>query len=195
MALRRSPTLQTLGAFGVVFALQVVGSALGHGFGPRTFTLALPLAEHPWTILLSVYAHAGVAHLLANALVLVLVGFVVERRTTAVRFHAFFAGTGSTAGVAHLFVTAALGPSAPVIGASGAVFALLGYAATGNRAVAPVLAWVDLGHRVMLVVFAIVAVVVVLATAAPGVALVAHFVGLLLGLVAGRLRLLRSAPS
>lgn len=195
MVLRRSPTLQTLAAFGVVFALQVVGSVAGYGFGPRSFALALPLAEHPWTIVLSVYAHAGVAHLLANSLVLVFVGFLVERRTTALRFHAFFVGTGSSAGVAHLFVTAATGPPAAVIGASGAVFALLGYAATGNRAVAPVLAWVDLGHRVTLVVFALVAVVVVLATAAPDVALVAHFVGLLLGLVAGRLRLLRSGPS
>lgn len=195
MLLRRSPTLQTLAAFGVVFALQVVGSVAGYGFGPRSFALALPLVEHPWTIVLSVYAHAGMAHLLANSLVLVFVGFLVERRTTAVRFHAFFAGTGSTAGVAHLFVTTALGPPPAVIGASGAVFALLGYATTGNRAVAPVLAWVDLGHRVTLVVFALVAVVVVLATAAPGVALVAHFVGLLLGLVAGRLRLLRSAPA
>lgn len=191
MVLRDSPTIQTLAAFAVVFALQSVGSVVGYGFGPETFVLRPPLVEDPWTVVLSVYAHSSVAHLLANSLVLVLVGLPVERRTTTRRFHAFFAGTGVIAGVAHMFLTAAVGSPTGVIGASGAVFALLGYAVTGNRAVAPVLAWMDLDIRVTLVVFAILAVVVVIATAAPGVALVAHFVGLLLGLVAGRLRLLR----
>lgn len=189
--LRRSPTVQTLAAFAVVFVLQVAGVAVG--LGPRAFALALPLAAHPWTIVLSVYAHAGVGHLFANALALVVVGLLVERRTTRARFHAFFAVTGALAGVAHLYVTALLGTPTAVIGASGAVFALLGYATTGNRAVAPLLARVDLGPRATLVAFVVVAVVVVLATAAPKVALVAHFTGLLLGLVAGRLRLLRGA--
>lgn len=115
----------------------------------------------------------------------------MERRTTSARFHAFFLATGALAGVAHLYVTAALGTPTAVIGASGAVFALLGYAATGNRAVAPVLAWIDLGSRATLVAFVVLAVVVVVVTAGPKVALVAHFVGLLLGLVAGRLHLLR----
>lgn len=189
--LRRSPTVQTLVVFAVVFAIQVAGGAVG--VGPGAFVLALPLDERPWTVVVSVYAHGGLGHLFANALALVVVGLLVERRTTRPRFHAFFVGTGALAGVAQLYVTAALGNPTAVIGASGAVFALLGYAAAGNRAVAPVLAWIDLGRTATLVAFVVVAVAVVLATAAPGVALVAHFVGLLLGLVAGRLRLLRDA--
>jgi len=188
--LRRSPTVQTLAAFAVVFALQVAGGAVG--LGPRAFALALPLAAHPWTVVLSVYAHAGVGHLFGNALALVVVGLLVERRTTHARFHAFFLATGALAGVTHLYVTAVLGTPTAVIGASGAVFALLGYAATGNRAVAPVLATLDLGLRATLVALVIVAVVVVFVTAGPKVALVAHFVGLLLGLAAGRLHLLRA---
>lgn len=191
MPLRRSPTFQTLAAFVVVFALDTVGRAVGVGISPQWLALALPLVEKPWTVLTYVYAHAGLAHLIANSVALVVVGLLVERRTTPERFHAFFAGTGMVAGVAHLFVTAAAGSSTGVIGASGAVFALIGYALTGNRAVAPVLAWVDLDPRVTLVAFAVAAGVVALLSAAPGVALVAHFVGLLLGLVAGRLRLLR----
>lgn len=189
--LRRSPTVQTLVVFAVVFAIQVAGGAVG--VGPGAFVLALPLDERPWTVVVSVYAHGGLGHLFANALALVVVGLLVERRTTRPRFHAFFVATGALAGVAQLYATAAVGNPTAVIGASGAVFALLGYAAAGNRAVAPVLAWIDLGRTATLVAFVVVAVAVVLATAAPGVALVAHFVGLLLGLVAGRLRLLRDA--
>lgn len=193
MGIRRSPTLQTLAAFLGVFALQGASAVVGFGVGPRSFALAPPLTEHPWTVVLAVYAHAGMAHLVANSLVLLVVGFVVERRTTRLRYHVFFAGTGAAAGVAHLVATAALGAPTGVIGASGAVFALLGYAVTGNRAVRPVLAWVDLDPMVSAVAFAVVAVVVVLATAGPDVALVAHFVGLVLGLLAGRMGLLRSA--
>lgn len=200
MVLRRSPTVQTLLAFVLIYVLQGIERAFefGSGWTPQgpasgagSFALGLPLASRPWTILLSVYAHAGVGHLLANAIALVVVGFLVEHRTTRLRFHAFFAGTGAIAGVAHLYVTASLGSPTGVLGASGAVFALLGYAVTGNRAVAPVLAWIDPGRTVTLAAFAVVAVVVVLATASPGIALVAHFVGLLAGLVAGRVHLLR----
>jgi len=41
-------------------------------------------------------------------------------------------------------------------------------------------------------VFAVIAAVLTLATGAPGVALVAHFTGFLLGLIAGRAHLLRT---
>lgn len=204
MVLRRSPTVQTLLAFVVIYVLQGIERAFefgsgwtsqGPASGAGSFALGLPLASRPWTILLSVYAHASVGHLLANAIALVVVGFLVEHRTTRLRFHAFFAGTGAIAGVAHLYVTAALGSPTAVLGASGAVFALLGYAVTGNRAVAPVLAWIDPDRTVTLAAFAVVAVVVVLATASPGIALVVHFVGLLAGLVAGRVHLLRPRVS
>lgn len=191
--LRRSPTVQTLAAFVLVFAVEVVGRAVG--VDPRAFALALPLAEHPWTLVVATYAHAGLGHLVANALALLVAGLLVERGTTQLRFHAYFVTTGALAGVAQLYVSAALGRPTAVLGASGAVFALLGYAVVGNRAVTPLLARVDLGRTATLVAFVLVAAAVVLATAGPGVALVAHFAGLLAGLGAGRLRLLRARPA
>lgn len=181
------PTLTTLLLFAAVFAVQAVGDTFGAG--PKVFALATPLADRPWTVVLSVYAHASPTHLAANAVALAILGPFVGYVTTSVRFHAFFVGSGAAAGVAQILATLPNG-SKPVLGASGAIFALLGYLLVGNRASERALSWVPLGWLAWLVLFVGVAAGVTLATAAPGVALVAHFTGFLLGAVAGHARLL-----
>jgi membrane associated rhomboid family serine protease len=184
------PTLQTLLVMAVVFALQATGSLVG--LGTVAFALSLPLDVRPWTLVSATYSHAGVGHLLANAVALVLVGPLVGRRTTPLRFHAFFLTVGALAGVAELLAAAAVGAGVAVVGASGAVFGLVGYALAGNRLARPLFDRLGLGRTATLVVFAGLAVVLTLTTAAPGLALVAHFSGLLLGLLAGRVGLLRT---
>lgn len=186
------PTLTTLSLFGVVFVAQTVGGAIG--IGSWAFALALPLERHPWTLVVSVYAHGDLTHLAVNALALAVVGPLVARVTTPARFHAFFLTTGVLAGVTQVVVTAAFGAMA-VLGASGAIFALFGYLLVGNRASERVLSWLPVGRRGRLAVFLLLAVGVTLATAAPGVAVVAHFVGFLLGALCGRLRVLHVGHS
>lgn len=186
----RSPTLETLVVFVAVFAVQQAVALVSQALAAGLFVLAPPISVRPWTLLSSVYAHSGVGHLVSNAVVLVLVGFAVERVTTRWRFHAFFAGVGMLAGVAQVAVTGILGPGTPVLGASGAVFGLAGYLLAGNAVTDAVLSWLPLGGRAKVVVLLAVAVAATLATAAPGVALVAHFTGFVLGAVAGRAKLL-----
>ena len=181
------PALTTLALCVGTFAAQTVGTAVG--LGPGAFALSLPLSDQPWTLATSVYAHGSLGHLLANGLALLVVGPLVAYVTTAVRFHAFFLATGSIAGAVQVVVAAPFGGSA-VLGASGAIFALLGYLLVGNRASERVLAWLPLGRRGRLAAFAALAALLTAATAAPGVALVAHFVGVCLGAGAGRFRLL-----
>lgn len=181
------PTLTTLAVFAIVFALQRLGEAVG--LGSAMFVLALPLLDRPWTLVVSVYAHANLAHLAANALALAIVGPLVAYVTTAVRFHAFFVISGVLAGITQVVVTAPFGATA-VLGASGAIFALFGYLLVGNRTSEHALSWLPVGRRGRLLLFAGLAVLVTLATAAPGVALVAHFSGFLIGALAGRGRLL-----
>ena len=190
MSLVDRPTVQTVLACLAVFALQSVLGVLG--VGVSAFALALPLSVRPWTLVLATYAHAGLAHLLANTLALLVVGLVVERGTTAPRFHAFFVVAGALAGVAELLVAALFGRSAAVVGASGAVFALLGYALAGNRAVGAVGKRLRLDRTLTLGLYVALAALLTLVTAGPGLALVAHFTGLLVGLLAGRRRLLRT---
>ena len=195
MVSARSPTLTTLVLFVVVYLLQtVVGLLAVVGLGgawATLFVLAPPLTDNPWTIITSVYAHAGVGHLLANAIALLLPGLVLERSTTPLRYHAFFLTAGVVAGVTEITLGSFLGTPSGVLGASGAVFAVIGYLLTSNRLTEAVVSGVSLSPRLQLVVFAGLAVLVTVATGSPGVALLAHFTGLLVGLLAGRAHLLR----
>ncbi|AUX08425.1 rhomboid family protein/intramembrane serine protease [Halalkaliarchaeum desulfuricum] len=186
-SLRRSPTLETLAAFVIVYILQRL-TALA-GLAAVLFVLSAPVSIAPWTVVTSVYAHANLAHLFGNALALVIVGPLVARRTTRLRFHLFFVSTGAIAGIAEVWFGGLVGARA-VLGASGAVFALMGYLLAGNRVSAALFDRIEVSPRMQLVLFVGLAVVVTIATWGPGIALVAHFTGLVLGLIAGRLGLL-----
>ena len=184
----------TLALILAVFACQQVAGLVGlRGL----FALSNPLFSRPWTIVTSVYAHAGVSHLVANALALALGGLLVERLTTSARFHAFFVGVGSLAGVTQVAVVGLVGPLVPgmpaavsVLGASGAILGLYGYLLGANRLTEWVVGGVELAPRVQLAIGVVLAAVITLLTANPGAALIAHFTGLLLGFLAGRAHLL-----
>lgn len=192
-----SPTVETLVLIAVVFTLQqfatLVGEVVGiGGFGIAFFALSPPLSVYPWTLVTSVYAHSTLVHLLSNAVALLVVGLVVEAVTTRVRFHAFFIATGVLAGVLQVIVSGLSGAPTGVLGASGAILALVGYALAANPVSDTVLDRLRLRRRAQFGLFAALAVVVTLATSTAGAALIAHFVGLLVGLLAGRLRLLHA---
>jgi membrane associated rhomboid family serine protease len=180
-------TLETLG---ITLLVGVVQAVLGVVDLAGVFALSTPLSAAPWTLVTSVYAHGSVSHLAANAVGLLLVGPLVERRTTRARFHAFVIVTGALAGVAQVVLSGVLGPSAAVLGISGAVFALGGYLLAGNVVSATVFDRLRLSPRVQLLLFGLVAVALTASTAAPGVALIAHATGAFCGLVAGRVGLL-----
>jgi membrane associated rhomboid family serine protease len=181
-----SPTLETLVAMGVASVLRwVTGPA-----GAFLFVLAPPVAVRPWAIVTSVYAHAGVAHLLSNALALALVGIVMEQRTTRLRFHAFFVGVGALAGLAQITLGSLVaGGVVGVLGASGAVFGCLGYLLTSNRLAGGVLDRLPVSRSVTAVLLVVAAGALAVLWSPPGSALVAHFTGLVVGLGAGRIRL------
>ncbi|GAB6879295.1 hypothetical protein JCM17823_15690 [Halorubrum gandharaense] len=180
-------TLETLAVVLLVGLVQLLLGLVGLGYA---FALAAPLTTAPWTLATSVYAHGSTGHLLANAVGLLLVGPLVERHTTRTRFHAFVLTTGALAGAAQVTLGGLIGPAPSVLGLSGAVFALGGYLLAGNVASATLFDRLRLSGRAQLALFAAVAVLLTLVTAAPGVALIAHAVGAFLGLAAGRLRLL-----
>jgi len=180
-------TLETLGIALLIGAAQ---AALGVVGLAGLFALSTPLSVAPWTLVTSVYAHGSVGHLLANALALLLVGPLVERRTTRLRFHAFVVGTGALAGIAQVTLGGLLGPSTAVLGLSGAVFALGGYLLAGNVVSATLFDRLRLSARAQFALFGLAAVALTATTAAPGVALIAHATGAFCGLVAGRAELL-----
>ena len=185
-----SPTLTLVVVFLAVFVAEL---ALGLvGVGPGAFALAAPIALRPWTLVTSVYAHASIPHLVGNSLALVVLGLYLERQTSAAHFHIFFLATGVLSGLAQVWVGNAIGQSVAVLGASGAIFGLLGYLLAGNRVTDSVMDDLPLEPRTQALVALLLAGVLTLATAGRQVALIAHFTGLLSGLVAGRAHLLRT---
>ncbi|WP_254761858.1 rhomboid family intramembrane serine protease [Natrinema marinum] len=195
-----APVLELLVVFVLVAVVQWLTALVGVMGG--LFVLAPPLSTNPWTIVTSVYAHSGLGHLVSNSVALVVFGWPVARATTRGRFHAFFAATGAIAGVTQIVLTGLLAaipfvpvvPTAGVLGASGAVFALLGYLVASNRLSSGLASFVDVPRWLSILVFVGLAVALTFATASPGVALIAHFTGLLVGLLAGRTRILAVDP-
>jgi membrane associated rhomboid family serine protease len=82
-----------------------------------------------------------------------------------------------------------------VLGASGAVLALYGYVLAGNRLTTAIADRLGVGAIVEWTLALTIATILTWMTASPGVALIAHFTGILLGLAAGRLDLLAPPPS
>jgi membrane associated rhomboid family serine protease len=173
-----------------VFLVQGVAGVAG--VEGHLFALAPPLLARPWTLVTNVYAHASVPHLLGNAVALAAIGLAVERTSTRARFHAFFVLTGALSAVVQVLVDGLVGQPTAVLGASGAVFALVGYAVTGNAVVHAALRRLRPDRTLLLVAGAALVSAVVLLTAAPNVALVAHGVGFGAGLLAGRRRVLHA---
>ena len=188
-----SPTVETVAAVLLVFLVQTVATAVG--FGIELFALAAPLDVRPWTLVTSVYAHGNLTHLAMNAVALLVFGLLIERVTTRLRFHAFIIGTGAVAGSAEVLVGATVGSSPLVLGISGAVFALMGYLVAGNPVTDAVVGWLKLDRRLQFLLILLLAGGLTYVTGGENVALVAHFTGFVLGLMAGRLRLLHVGQS
>ncbi|GAB3685633.1 hypothetical protein GCM10028857_16450 [Salinarchaeum chitinilyticum] len=188
---RATPQIVSICLF-VYVAQRVVALLEGWDRMGELFAVSLPLDVYPWTIVTSVYAHATLWHLLSNLALFALLGIAVERQTGAIRFHAFVLTSGAIANVSQaVFSNAVVGVDVPVLGLSGAVFALAGYLLTGNRISGFVLDRFEIPRTVQFVIYVVLAIAVTIATAEPGVAIVGHFTGLLLGLVAGAGNVLR----
>ncbi len=74
-----------------------------------------------WTFLTSMFMHGGVFHLFVNMLSLVFVGSLVEKILGKKRFIWFYLSAGIFASLLHV-----LFESAPAVGASGALFGIIG---------------------------------------------------------------------
>jgi len=86
----------------------------------------------PWTLVTSIFLHAGPLHLASNIFFLLIFGYVLEEQLmNHVRWIEIFLLTGIAGNLSFLTAYALLGPDAGVfgVGASGAVYGILGAAA------------------------------------------------------------------
>jgi len=76
------------------------------------------------TLFTSMFLHADLTHLIANMLFLLVFGRKVETQLEATNYIVFYLAGGVTAGMTHALIDP--GSSVPLIGASGAISAVLG---------------------------------------------------------------------
>ncbi len=112
----RHYALWLTGIMAAVFVLQLL-------FPELTLNLVLVSSDaisRPWILLTAIFLHANVAHILFNGFGLVVFGSVLEQIIGSKRFLAVFFATGLLSSIASAFFYNS------VLGASGAVFGVLG---------------------------------------------------------------------
>lgn len=193
----RNPVSQLSILLIAVFFLQTYSAS--QGIAEDYFVLQYPLDQHTWTVIVAVFAHSGFSHLSSNLTGLILFGLPVAWNASRIRFYLFFLFTGSIAAVSQIITSEYLyslgvyeSSSGGVLGASGAIFALIGYLITSNRVSGFISEYIFLSNKIRILLYISVAGWITLATASPQTALVGHFTGLILGLVAGKKNLLKA---
>ena len=119
---RSDQPLVTYTLIGVAVVVYIAQLALGDAFttslvyfGPATFA-------QPWRLLTSLFAHGSPVHLLFNMYSLFVLGRMLEPALGHIRFTAVYFLSGLGGSIAVLLIA----PGTPVLGASGAIFGLLG---------------------------------------------------------------------
>ncbi len=134
--------------------------------------------DRPWTILTSMFIHAGLWHVMANMFTLFFFGQNIISLVGKNRFFAVYFGGGILGGILYVLLAS---PFSVAVGALGAVFAI-GGALTMLRPMtkviifpipAPIPLWVAIVGGFLILSFF------------PGIAWQAHLGGMIVGLIAG----------
>lgn len=104
----------------VFFAFQIM---LGLGFTAEGVLYGALLLPEPWRIFTSMFLHGDFEHLFLNMFALFVFGGALERRVGTPMFLLIYLLSGITASVGFLLFS---GPDVPALGASGAIYGLIG---------------------------------------------------------------------
>lgn len=105
----------------VLYNMQILRLNLYLGLNPTLFITY----KHYWTPITYMFAHANFSHLFFNMFAIFMFGHAVEDRLGSVGFVAYYLITGSLAGVFSLVLYWLFNINVLLIGASGAIYALL----------------------------------------------------------------------
>ena len=129
-----------------------------------------------WRFVTPVFTHAQLCHLVANLLSLIYLGGLVEKYLTKTEYLFIYLGTGIISEIATIIAYSLFKPEAVGIGASGAIYGLMGFIITTVVD--------DKKDRFKVLIVVIVSAIGV-NLFIPNVGNVAHFAGLVSGLVFG----------
>lgn len=189
---RGNATYLFLGLMWVTFFLQfavlpLLGVPPGYGLWADLFVLTSAHPEFVWTWVTSVFAHGGFGHIAANSIVLYFFGPPVERRLGTRRFAALFLLSGMAAGLLQIGTNIFLfGSAAGVLGASGAIMAVMGVLTVLNPNLKVYLYFIiPMPLWVLTFGFALLSVFAGFGSFGGNIAHFAHLTGLVIGLAYG----------
>lgn len=152
----------------------------------------------PWQLVTSMFLHAGFWHFFVNMIVLFFFGSELEKRAGGKWYLIIFFLAGLVGNFAYLGYAYLTNPLIPALGASGAIYGVLGTLAIIAPEIRVLLFFaIPMSIRTLIVLFAIVDIVGFMGSVGPtgihtGVAHSAHLAGLLVGLYYGkRLKIVR----
>ncbi|WP_284012505.1 rhomboid family intramembrane serine protease [Halobaculum litoreum] len=189
-AFRGNMTYVFLALMWVTFGAQLllsVGLGAG-GLATDLFVLTSANPQYVWTWVTSVFAHGGFYHIAGNSIALYFFGPLVERYLGSKRFTVMFLATGAVAGLSQIGLGFLLGdPINGVVGASGAIMAIMGFLSVvnPNLRVMLLIPPIPLSIRTITLLYAALSLVGVLASGGilGNIAHGAHLAGLLLGVL------------
>lgn len=151
------------------------------------------IASHPWGFLTAMFLHGGLLHLLFNGFALYMFGPILERKIGSNKFLALFLAAGVIGSIFYYaFVALHITPSLPALGASGAIYGILGALAVLTPDLLVLVFFIPMSMRNAAVVWVLLEFLGTL-DAASGIASAAHLGGLFFGFAFGKY-LTRSLP-
>ncbi|MCL2142996.1 MAG: rhomboid family intramembrane serine protease [Methanomassiliicoccaceae archaeon] len=123
-----SPTMVLAISNVIVYAVGIIGTAGPNGalLYELSFRSDLSdIASEPWTLITSMFVHADLLHLIFNMVFLLAIGLPLESRIGKGRFAIVYL-IGGIAGTMVFSLASLLSPAVRLVGASGAISALMG---------------------------------------------------------------------
>lgn len=185
---RKNP-FEIYGYNNVILAIITVMFAVSLIFRPVFSLLALYPGEfyaRPWQLVTSMFLHGSFDHYLVNAIVLLFFGSELERRIGGKEYLKVFFASGIAGNVMYILFSYATGSFAPAVGASGAIYGVMGTLAVIAPEIRVLLFFIiPLSIRMAVVLFALYNLLMTPFSIFTGVAYVAHLGGLAVGLYFG----------
>lgn len=173
----------------IIFVITIIYPFVIYEIGFRPIYLTLEYFPQLYTLFTSMFLHGGFAHILGNMIVFLFMGIAFEQRIGMKNFLVIYLVTGVCGALTHSFLN--LGSATVLIGASGAIFGILGafaYSYPRDEVVMPIpLGIIMIFRRIKVmyaaVLFAVLETVIVLYGTQDTTAHFAHIGGLLSGVI------------
>ncbi|KYK23597.1 hypothetical protein AYK25_09950 [Thermoplasmatales archaeon SM1-50] len=167
----------------LLFRIQIINE-----LGFRPIYLSLEYFPNTYTLFTSMFVHSDFLHILGNMFVFFFMGVAFEQRIGPKKFIVIYLITGVCGALTHSMLN--IGSTIPLVGASGAIFGILGafaYAYPRDEVVMPVPIGIMFIMRIKVIyaaiLFAILETVIVWFSVSDGTAHFAHLGGLASGVI------------